>query len=555
GYQSSGQADITKNVLSIGGDTGGNDNENNDDDGNDDNDDNNGDTGEDNNQDPINTGEKFLGQIIASSIPSDFDNYWNQVTTENSCKWGSVESSRDNMNWDQADMAYDYAKENNMPFKFHVLVWGSQEPSWIGSLSQQEQKEEVLEWYQAVAERYPDIDMIDVVNEPLHAPASYRDAIGGSGSTGWDWIVWSFEQAREYFPNAELHLNDYGIIGDPNETENYVEIINILNDRGLIDAIGIQSHHFNMDTVTVSTMNQVLDMLAETELPIYVSELDITGDDNTQLERYQEKFPVLWEHPSVAGVTLWGWLEGHTWRENTHLIKSDGTNRPAFDWLMEYVDNNSGDNGDDDTGDNGDDDDSDSNPDEFDAFSSIEAEDYSSIDSEAIEVIGNNSGGESLGYIENGDSITFNNVDFGNGASTFTASIGTENQSTSIEIRLDNSYGELLGTLQIDSTENWDSYEEQSTDISNVTGTNDLVLVFTGPVNFDWFTFSNEEGSGETGDVNNDGYIDSLDSTLLRRYLLGRVDDVNGDLDGDGGVYSTDYTLLRRYLTGSISSF
>ena len=105
-------------------------------------------------------------------------------------------------------------------------------------------------------------------------------------------------------------INDYRIISDPNAAAQYVEIIQLLNSRGLIDGIGIQCHHFNMDDVSVSTMRTVLDMLANTGLPIYVSELDMTGDDQTQLAGSQEKFPVLWEHPAVQGVTLWGYIEG-----------------------------------------------------------------------------------------------------------------------------------------------------------------------------------------------------------------------------------------------------
>jgi hypothetical protein len=33
---------------------------------------------------------KFLGNIIASSVPTNFNDYWNQVTPENAGKWGSV---------------------------------------------------------------------------------------------------------------------------------------------------------------------------------------------------------------------------------------------------------------------------------------------------------------------------------------------------------------------------------------------------------------------------------------------------------------------------------
>lgn len=283
------------------------------------------------------SGSKFLGNIIASSVPSNFGTYWNQVTPENSTKWGSVEGTRNTMNWSQADTAYNYAKTNGFPFKFHTLIWGSQEPSWISGLSAVDQKSEVTQWINAAAQKYGGSEFIDVVNEPLHAKPSFRNAIGGDGSTGWDWVIWSFEQARAAFPNSKLLINEYGIISDPNAAAQYVTIINLLKSRGLVDGIGIQCHEFNMNTVSVSTMNSVLNTLSATGLPIYVSELDMTGDDATQLARYKEKFPVLWENSNVKGITLWGYIQGQTWKDQSHLITSSGVERPAMTWLKQYL--------------------------------------------------------------------------------------------------------------------------------------------------------------------------------------------------------------------------
>ncbi|WP_342427562.1 endo-1,4-beta-xylanase [Paenibacillus sp. FSL L8-0158] len=282
-------------------------------------------------------GSKFLGNVIAGSVPPSYGTYWNQVTPENSTKWESVEGNRNNMNWSQADTAYNYARSNGFPFKFHTLVWGAQEPGWVRGLPAAEQKVEVTQWIKAAGQRYPNAEFVDVVNEPLHQKPSFRNAIGGDGSTGWDWVIWSFQQARQAFPNAKLLINEYGIINDPSLTDQYVNIINQLKSRGLIDGIGIQCHQFSMDTVSVNTMNTVLNKLSATGLPIYVSELDITGDDNTQLARYKEKFPVLWQHPSVKGVTLWGYIQGQTWKPNTHLLNSNGTERPALQWLRQYL--------------------------------------------------------------------------------------------------------------------------------------------------------------------------------------------------------------------------
>ncbi|NLO71753.1 MAG: T9SS type A sorting domain-containing protein [Porphyromonadaceae bacterium] len=284
---------------------------------------------------------KFLGNIIANYVHSSFNTYWNQVTPENAGKWGSLEYQRNNMNWTPLDRAYNHAKNNGYKFRFHTFVWGSQEPNWISSISQAEQKAEMEEFMQAVANRYPEIDYIDVVNEPLHQPSNIREAIGGSGTTGWDWIVWSFRKARELFPNAKLHINDYGIISDPNKARRYVQIVKILQKENLIDGIGIQCHEFNVNWASVSTMRTVLDILASTGLPIYVTELDISGipegNEESQYQLYREKFPVFWEHESVAGVTLWGYVTGSTWKNGTGIVESNGTERKAMKWLRTYM--------------------------------------------------------------------------------------------------------------------------------------------------------------------------------------------------------------------------
>lgn len=285
--------------------------------------------------------EKFLGNIIPNDIPLNFDLYWNQLTPENAGKWGSVEYQRNNMNWSSLDKAYNHAVNKGYKFKYHTFVWGSQEPSWISSLSQADQKAEMEEFMRAVAARYPKIDYIDVVNEALHAPSNIREALGGNGATGWDWIVWSFQKAREYFPNAKLHINDYGIISDVEKARRYVEIINILKERKLIDGIGIQCHEFNVNWVSTQTMKTVLDILGATGLPIHVSELDVSGspegNEGSQYQIYKEKFPVLWEHESVIGITLWGYITGATWKEGTGIVAADGTPRRAMNWLKSYM--------------------------------------------------------------------------------------------------------------------------------------------------------------------------------------------------------------------------
>ncbi|MFH1198186.1 MAG: endo-1,4-beta-xylanase [bacterium] len=284
--------------------------------------------------------DKFLGNIIGGSIPSDFIDYWNQVTPENAGKWGSAEPSKDSYNWGGLDNIYNYAKTNDLPYKHHTLIWGSQYPAWIANITNLEEKaDQIEEWIRLVSERYPEMDFVDVVNEPLHAPPDkFMDAMGGSGTTGWDWVIWAFEKAREYMPEAKLILNDYGIINDNSSTNKLIVIINLLKERNLIDAIGIQGHSFELSNTSAATMNSNLNKLAATGLPIYISEFDINEvNDETQRQKYSSIFPVLWEHPGVRGITLWGYIQGQIWQQNGYLVRTNGTERPALEWLRDYL--------------------------------------------------------------------------------------------------------------------------------------------------------------------------------------------------------------------------
>jgi endo-1,4-beta-xylanase len=301
---------------------------------------------------------KFLGSAWSPGEAStQFDRYFNKVTPENAGKWGSIEATRDVYNWTDADTAYNLAKDNGWPFHWHVLVWGNQQPAWMESLPPEEQLEEIRELWALIAERYPDIDFMEVVNEPLHDPpfgptnGNYGDALGGRAPDSefgqWTWIVNSFRLAREYFPQAKLMLNDYSITNDGNATTRYLEIINILKSQNLIDIIGDQGHGFSTtEPAPMPNHRANLDRLAATGLPIHITELDIPGlEDAVQLANYQRIFPVFWEHPGVTGVTLWGYGERTHWRRTSGdwLMwggDSLGAQRPALKWLVSYVSNN-----------------------------------------------------------------------------------------------------------------------------------------------------------------------------------------------------------------------
>ncbi len=294
---------------------------------------------------------KFVGNITTGGqVRSDFGTYWNQITPENESKWQSVERTRNQMDWSGVERIANYSKQAGIPWKFHTLVWGSQYPDWLTNLSQADQLKEITEWYDAVKAKYPDIPMIDVVNEahPQHAPAPFKNALGGDGSSGYDWIVKSFKMARERWPKAILIYNDYNTIEYGDQVDWNVKMINACLKAGApIDAIGAQAH--DAFKVATNTVKSNIDKLASTGLPIYITEYDIELDDDAQQKKVmEEQFTMFWNHPKVVGVTYWGYLCGQTWRKGpsgnrgTCIMNSNGTERPALTWLKDYVSKNPG---------------------------------------------------------------------------------------------------------------------------------------------------------------------------------------------------------------------
>jgi endo-1,4-beta-xylanase len=280
---------------------------------------------------------KFLGNILSTAqTDPDFATYWNQATPENSGKWASVEPTRGLMEWSALDAMYRYAQSHGFVFKEHNFIWGKREPSWMNGLSQNQQRREAVNWIRSYGRRYPDTQLIDVVNEPLHSPPPYKNALGGDGSTGWDWVIWAFSTARRYCPNSKLLLNEYNILGGGKDLEQYIAVAKILQKRNLIDGIGVQGH--GLENVSDATIQSSLDCLGRLGLPVYISELDLNiANDDSQLKRYKSLFPILWQHSAVRGVTLWGYKQNHTWEPDTYLLRADGSERPALVWLKEYM--------------------------------------------------------------------------------------------------------------------------------------------------------------------------------------------------------------------------
>ena len=318
---------------------------------------------------------KFLGNITTSGQIQPgvgnlrYEDLWDQLTCENESKWGTivrgkvkdVNEALSKWNWTSADNHYKWCKQNGVLFKFHALLWTSQWPTDLANCSPSELREQVEIWFDAVAKKYPDLAVIDVVNEALQGHAENTEngksslsfkkllsqALGNSDNPyDYKWIAEAFRMARKRFPNAVLIYNDYNTFTwQKNE---FVDLVSSLVKQGApIDAYGHQSHdlddYYKSFQITNfgNTLKEIHNNITKNggrELQCYITEYDISqGDENTYETIMKNTFPAMWEADFVAGVTIWGFVNGRTWRSNTGLVTSSGADRSGMKWLRNYM--------------------------------------------------------------------------------------------------------------------------------------------------------------------------------------------------------------------------
>lgn len=90
-------------------------------------------------------------------------------------------------------------------------------------------------------------------------------------------------------------------------------------------------------------------------------------------------------------------------------------------------------------------------------------------------------GGMNICNIDDGDYIKVCNVDFGDvGAKSFKASVSSDSQGGTIELRLDSPEGTVIGALSVPCTGSWDNWKIAETLISGALGVHNLYFLFKG---------------------------------------------------------------------------
>lgn len=274
----------------------------------------------------------FLGEAAKNHIRI--------AVTESSAKWNRVEPSPGVRNFSLADRDVAAAQAYGFRVKGHPLNWGivppfssSGAPTWAFERYEQlpltpalaeELRAALRAHVEALVNRYrDDMEWWDVTNETLQPLAQWTvDRLGP------EIVEDLFHWAHAADPDCVLVFNEWIVevfTGLPAPTAADVrDRIRELRARGVpVHAVGQQAHFtpvaaFGGIPVDLSGRTPVdeyalaLDTLAETGLPIHLTETNFIAPDDPELRAAHAEglMRLWWGHPSVEQIVFWGlWNE------------------------------------------------------------------------------------------------------------------------------------------------------------------------------------------------------------------------------------------------------
>ncbi len=262
------------------------------------------------------------------------EKHFSSITAENAMKPELIQPVEELFDFNDADKIADFARDNGIALRGHILIWHNQIPDWFfledgEQVSKEKLRERMKTHITEVMQRYKgQIYAWDVVNEPIDP-----DVPDGFRRNKWfeilgeEYIELAFRYAREADPEAKLFLNEYDTT-NANKRKAIIDLVKKLQSKGVpIDGIGMQMH-ISLEKPTLDDFEKTLKEFSELGLEIHITELDITvyedrtqsfstiSDEllNEQGHRVKDLFAIIDKYKEhITSITFWGLTDEHTW--------------------------------------------------------------------------------------------------------------------------------------------------------------------------------------------------------------------------------------------------
>lgn len=260
---------------------------------------------------------------------------FNYAVHENALKWYDCEKQQNVVDYSVADRIWEICNKLNIPMRGHCIFWEKEDfvMSWVKQLDNDQLRAAVHRRATDVTKHFKGrISEFDLNNEMVNGDF-FRSRLGPG-------IVKEMAYAaKEGNSNITLYVNDYGILVEGGyNTEAYIlQIKNLLEIGVPISGIGCQGHFFSSRQTDSSGraptdpayVQKTLDRLSKFNLPIKITECLFEADDDEGRGKEMRRYlPVLFAHPKVEAILMWGFWETGHWMPQCAMWKADWTPTP-----------------------------------------------------------------------------------------------------------------------------------------------------------------------------------------------------------------------------------
>ena len=315
--------------------------------------------------------------------------HFNSVTMTNETKAYSLLSpassaSRDGtpiMNFAQADKMVEWARDNGLKVRGHVLVWDAYMTDWffrekynskMPYADEETMRFRVKSYIEKVIThfetKYPGVIYCwDVVNEAIADganewvdgdPRHLRSSRGGTSNifldhVGSDYVEYAFLCARDTVDklgaDIKLFYNDYNMFF-PEKRAAAIELVRSINSyakdengqyRKLVDGIGMQGYIGGygtqqgcMNAANIASVRDSIKEYASLGLEVQITEMAVRNYDASKIDAHGTFYGNLFktfrsintdpENPALTAVCIWGLTDNPNLGKNDYSYKMNG---------------------------------------------------------------------------------------------------------------------------------------------------------------------------------------------------------------------------------------
>jgi GH35 family endo-1,4-beta-xylanase len=285
---------------------------------------------------------------------------FNAGVLENYHKWDFWENGQDT-----ADAAVEWMEAQDWYIRGHVALWASVDSAAVpddvvdamawdsdadaatpSEADSQYVRDETIAHVEDIVSYYGDrIDEWEVVNELIPEPGFVRSIHGADVTPEEAPILdeW-FATAQEAGPDGQpLGINDYNTIEGPysgRRTQYQTQIETVQNTDAGLDFVGLQSHFSESSSLLPSQTMSALDSYAEYDVPIRITEFDMSDENWPESEKadfFYQFLKTVFSHPSVEQFVVWGLIDTLHWRDDAPFYAAGWEEKPALDRYRNLV--------------------------------------------------------------------------------------------------------------------------------------------------------------------------------------------------------------------------